>query len=130
MEREIKFKCVLKHDKTGEVVLSKPFTLYDLMNTTLSSGMPEDYLPEMGVKSHFAEFRPVCNIQFTGLHDRNGVEIYEGDISEDVGTVVWNNDNAQFAIDYQNIELQDMQGCSEWFEVIGNIYENPELLKQ
>lgn len=71
-------------------------------------------------------------MQFTGLTDRNGTEIYEGDILGDsyqsIGVVIWNSDSASFLINYtddlQNIEEGDLS----WAEVIGNIHQNPELL--
>jgi uncharacterized phage protein (TIGR01671 family) len=74
-------------------------------------------------------------MQFTGLLDRNGVEIYEGDIvrgiknhHDDVITeVYWDEDNAGFIPFHDNYEV-DWATDRQEFEVIGNIYENPELL--
>jgi len=72
--------------------------------------------------------------QFTGLHDKNGVEIYEGDILSNsmaypmVSSVKWNNDKALFnAISKHRTSW--LFSANALFEVIGNIYENPELLE-
>ena len=65
--------------------------------------------------------------QFTGLHDKNGKEIYKEDILKDkygnIGTAHWYGSGFEF-INTSGM----MESGSEW-EVIGNIHENPELLK-
>ncbi len=94
--------------------------------------------------------------QYTGLKDRNGKEIYEGDIvtgteypfideekQNYIGIVVFYEDVAQFGYDYKCVR-KDKRGISnginnefnsnenlicEDLEVIGNIYDNPELLE-
>jgi uncharacterized phage protein (TIGR01671 family) len=77
--------------------------------------------------------------QYTGLKDKDGVEIYEGDIivgtykdmGTDTGLVVFKG--CGFKVEIPNVgddELVDWERYSDSIEVIGNIYENPELLKE
>lgn len=80
-------------------------------------------------------------MQFTGLHDKNGVEIYEGDIVSIIDCepslykiVYWNN-NFKWGVEYTGSDITNWQEesleefDSECFEVIGNIYEHGDLLK-
>lgn len=77
-------------------------------------------------------------MQSTGLKDKNGKEIFEGDIVDYKGreaVVKWHGSYASFIYRFVD-ELKER--VSEWdplylaylkCEVIGNIYENPELLE-
>lgn len=66
-------------------------------------------------------------MQFTGLHDKNGREIYEGDILESdsfVDTFSWTDGGYTFDRDTKD----EVMTVHYPYEVIGNIYSNPELL--
>jgi uncharacterized phage protein (TIGR01671 family) len=77
--------------------------------------------------------------QFTGLKDKNGKEIFEKDIVDFKGRkaiVKWHGSYASFIYEFVD-ELQNRK--TEWqplylsyyhFEIIGNIYENPEFLEE
>ena len=83
------------------------------------------------------EVEPSTVGQYTGLTDKNGVKIFEGDvvrylnsIESGTGVVTFDTCAYQFNwidIDEANSLLMYFQ-CSEEMEVIGNIHDNPELL--
>lgn len=118
--REIKFRAWMKPDKvmlSHEQLMSIPVTYHDVFEG--NSKYP-------------------C-MQFTGLLDKNGVEIYESDIAichdKDRGTlrgVVEFNDNDK---DIRGLILNSHRS-DYWYiynndiiEVIGNVYEHGDLLK-
>jgi uncharacterized phage protein (TIGR01671 family) len=78
-------------------------------------------------------------MQFTGLHDKNGTPIYEGDIitygdyNDGSGRILmvvrWDERNARFVEDEMTGPQLAGLTLSGAGEVIGNIYENPELLR-
>jgi uncharacterized phage protein (TIGR01671 family) len=138
--REIKFRAWDNLDKKMREVSS--INWFDKL-VTLDEQPNGDYL-----KRTWA----LCELmQYTGLKDKNGKEIYEGDLLSDdadgegewvLHRVIWDADHAGFVIEvaydgkgnWQPIEdgiywqPRTKKGGLMDFEVIGNIYENPELL--
>ena|SRR3990167_8783679 len=65
-------------------------------------------------------------MQFTGLLDRHGKEIYEGDVAEIVNP--YEGKRGRFEVKIPDIFTWQFQHAFK-MEVIGNIYQNPELLR-
>lgn len=134
--REIKFRA---WDEEQEIM--QPYALI----YTARGGEPETLDDAIDIAEHRYKL-----LQYTGLKDRNGVEIYEGDIlrredwgqeevnTPDYGLVVWLENEARFALNtYRKgkyivrcIEKNRIMAGMNEFEIISNIYENPELLQE
>ena len=94
-------------------------------------------------ETNFINFDDVNLMQSTGLYDKNGKEIFEGDIVQfedyyiesdlpyiNMGIVEWSQ--GQFTITNRaSVEMEDLFD-EEFLDstIIGNIYENPELLQE
>lgn len=100
-------------------------TMMDLRKMTpLALNMDTDGL--------FIPFSGMPLMQFTGLLDKNGKEIYEGDIlesdiSKKYAPVEWNNSTASFNCISEFIHIVPVN--FKYAKIIGNIYENPELME-
>ena len=86
------------------------------------------------------EVLPETVCQFTGLYDKNGRKIFEGDIVEhdhpyggkSVHTVIWNKygwNLSDFYATYFDDPGEAFSEGTEFMTVIGNIYDNPGLLE-
>jgi uncharacterized phage protein (TIGR01671 family) len=116
--RELKFRA---WDTAKKEWIAKDF---DIMGEVMMSGQLFDRRVE--------EFNDVEVMQYTGLKDKNGKEIYEGDIigfdekewggKDNIHIVSWDDKDGSWS--WGGGVTSDM----EWREVIGNIYENPGLL--
>lgn len=100
------------------------------------------YKDEVGVL-RFIKFENIILMQSTGLHDKNGKEIFEGDVIaievDDTGTPINARvfQNSKIGVlmfhvfeDNEDVPMVELlEDNSVAFEIIGNIYENPELLE-
>ena len=71
--------------------------------------------------------------QYTGLTDKNDTKIFEGDIvyvpdEEEAGVVAWDDESARFTIELPGLLIDFENYSAIYMEVIGNIYDNPELI--
>ena len=98
------------------------------------------YKDEVGV-SRLIKFQNAILMQSTGLYDKNGKEIFEGDIlgvdtDEEIVNlnIYWDSKHALFMFESKKYNEKDLlaelvEDNTYPFEIIGNIYENPELLE-
>ncbi|WEG13982.1 YopX family protein [Pullulanibacillus sp. KACC 23026] len=131
--REIKFRYVLEHEETGERIIE----ILPLFKIELNHDNWE-------IINNSVLFNAFCIIgrdQYTGLKDKNGKEIFEGDVLEyktyanfheiKTGMVDFVDDKGGYKLINKQSKLHhafDKYICVD-SEVIGNIYENHDLLE-
>ena len=84
----------------------------------------------------FADLKYIELMQYTGLKDKNNKEIYEGDIvklraNHGIGVIKYYDECGAFVVEYikpRPLVVLGMNYYKEDIEILGNIYENPELL--
>ena len=137
--REIKVRAWNKHKKEMIYIFdSSPYTLIWFENQLWLS----HYMAGNGPLAMSEEYFEL--MQYTGLTDKNGKEIYEGDIVKiklyrgkdrhgsdifdyEIFKIEWSESSAQF-------RALDIFGGSwsfdnsNWVEIIGNLFENPEMM--
>ena len=135
MNREIKFRAYDKEDERmtyfddEDYLYHCPFILR-LEQVFKKDSNYDDY--------EDFEYKDVTDkielMQYTGLKDENGKEIYEGDIvkikyrDEDIGKVIYEYNGFSIDVTNMNKNYGRVDFVNNFMEVIGNIYDNPELL--
>lgn len=141
MQRELRFRTWFQDQMT---YLEQSIGQYDYENGIVLSFSDEGY-DEFGAHERFdvSQSNPPPMMQWTGLRDKNGKEIYEGDVLKHDLDIKFTSRvefiNGQFVRHINEYELRNqlfpfhssLYGSNIMvdFEVIGNIYENPDILK-
>lgn len=95
--------------------------------------------PDRTLLGSYGQVDPETVGQYTGLKDKNGQRIFEGDVVEqhvqgDIlvcrGVINFDERNARFAHQLRTMNPALCLFNSEAWEVIGNIHDNPELVKE
>lgn len=125
--REILFRG---KDATG--VLNYSWVVGVLDNTDKHS--PKiSYLDRFGNKI-IAAVAPETIGQFTGIYDKNGKRIFEGDMvsykGDEHAAIIYDEETARFCVGFDTWSTDFDHLYGKELEVIGNVHDNPELLEE
>ena len=126
--KEFKMKAWLKKEKKMVAIIGIDFNYEYIRYTEDANLFNENYKT--------AEFKDIELLQFSGAKDKAGQELYEADvikfndgIDDIYGLISYDDEDGTYRVSYENIteHLSDLEGD---FEIVGNIFENPDLHEQ
>lgn len=136
--KNLKFRVWNGAEMIYDVTVGKFGTFYVNPGDKGNGLDPKDSASLTPFTTKYADTTPV--MMFTGLLDKNGKEMIEGDIvrcHEEIGVLEWDADLASFTVvinmgsdeGTMTPYCHQENGRNVYREVLGNIYENPELIK-
>lgn len=126
--KEFKMKAWLKKENKMVAIIGIDLNYQYIRYTVDGNLFKDDY--------KIADFKDIELLQFTGTKDKAGQELYEADvilfndgIDDIYGLISYDDDEGTYRVSYENIteSLSDREGD---FEIVGNIFENPDLHEQ
>ncbi|ATV63183.1 YopX family protein [Fusobacterium pseudoperiodonticum] len=126
--KEFKMKAWLKKENKMVAIIGIDLNYQYIRYTDDGNLFKDDY--------KIAEFKDIELLQFTGTKDKAGQELYEADvilfndgIDDIYGLISYDDDEGTYRVSYENIteHLSEREGD---FEIVGNIFENPQLHEQ
>ena len=126
--KEFKMKAWLKKENKMVAIIGIDLNYQYIRYTVDGNLFKDDY--------KIADFKDIELLQFTGTKDKAGQELYEADvilfndgIDDIYGLISYDDEDGTYRVSYENIteHLSEREGD---FEIVGNIFENPDLHEQ
>ena len=126
--KEFKMKAWLKKEKKMVAIIGIDFNYEYIRYTEDGNLFNENYKT--------VAFKDIELLQFSGAKDKAGQELYEADvikfndgIDDIYGLISYDDEDGSYRVSYENIteHLSNLEGD---FEIVGNIFENPQLHEQ